>query len=325
VAAPAAAQSVGPWTEAIVSVRDLAGTARLFREAGGWRVTNQGKVTRPELDYWRLPARITASFLRLCAPAAATGCIRFVRFDGTKQRPVRLAARPWDTGGIFSLMIRTDDVQALFDRAISLGWWAESEPIAFSFGGSSLRNVVLTGPHGMNIAAYERVSPPFTAFPLGRMSQAFNSMRMVRDQRASVLFYRDQLGFDAVFDADYKDPAPQPSNFSIPQNLTTNIIRKAAALQPVAGETGRVEVMQFVGLTGKDMAAEASPPNLGILSVRYPVAGLADYRARLARQRVQVAFSAAAVPVPGLGKLDMFAIRDPDGSLTEFYEAGRAP
>jgi catechol 2,3-dioxygenase-like lactoylglutathione lyase family enzyme len=323
-AVPAKAQHIGPWTEAVASVRDLHGAARLFREVGGWRLAGEGEVARSELNYWRLPQRITARFLRLCAPAAASGCIRFVRFEGAAQRPIRLAARPWDTGGIFSLMVRTNDVQALFDRAIALGWWAESEPIAFTFGESRLRNVVLTGPHGINIAAYERVSPPFTAFPLGLISQAFNSMRMVRDQRASLGFYRDRLGFQLVFDSDYRDPAPQASNFSLPQNLTTSVVRRAAALQPVPGETGRVEVMQFVGLSGKDAAAYASPPNLGLLSVRYPVDGLAKFRQRLAQQQVPLTYAAAAVNVERLGRIEMLAVRDPDGSITEFYEAGRA-
>jgi catechol 2,3-dioxygenase-like lactoylglutathione lyase family enzyme len=220
-------------------------------------------------------------------------------------------------------MVRTDNAQALFERALALGWWAESEPIAFTFGESRLRNVVLTGPHGINIAAYERVSPPFTAFPLGSISQAFNSMRMVRDQRASVSFYRDRLGFQVVFDADYRDPAPQASNFSLPHNLTTSIVRRAAALQPLPGETGRVEVMEFVGLDGKDAAAHASPPNLGLLSIRYPVAGLESYRGKLAGHKVAFSHSASRVAIAGLGQVDLFAVRDPDGALTEFFEAGR--
>jgi catechol 2,3-dioxygenase-like lactoylglutathione lyase family enzyme len=323
-AGPADAQRIGPWTEAVVSVRDFDGTARLLQEVGGWRVERRGKVARSELAYWRLPPSASARFLRLCAPAATTGCVRLIRFNGVAQRPVRLAARPWDTGGIFSLMVRTDNVQALFDRAITLGWWAESEPISFTFGPSRLKNVVLSGPHGINIAAYERVSPPFTAFPLGSMSQAFNSMRMVRDQRASMAFYRDRLGFQTVFDSDYRDPTPQQSNFSLPQNLTTSVVRRAAALQPLPGETGRVEVMQFVGLVGKDAAVHAVPPNLGLLSVRYPVAGLAAYRTRLVQQRVPLAYSAALIPVAGLGRVEMIAVRDPDGAITEFYEAGGA-
>jgi catechol 2,3-dioxygenase-like lactoylglutathione lyase family enzyme len=320
---PAAGQTVGPWTEAVVSVRDPDGASRLFREAASWRVTGRGKLSRAELDYWRLPASASGRFLRICAPAAETGCLRFVRFGGVAQRPVRLAARAWDTGGIFSVMVRSDNARALFDRAIAMGWWAESEPVAFSFGSSSLVNVVLQGPDGFNLAVYERRSPPFTAFPLGAISQGFNSMRMVRDQRAAVRFYREGLGFEPVFDSDYRDPAPGPNNFSLPWNLTTSVVRRASALQPQAGETGRVEVMEFQGLKGRDFSAGARAPNLGVLSVRYPVQGLAAYRRRLAERGVTEAQAAARVPLPGLGTADLVAVADPDGALTEFYEVGR--
>lgn len=322
MAAAAQAPATGAWSEAVVSVRDPDAASRLFREVGGWRVTGRGRVAKAELAYWKLSPEATGRFLRVCAPQADTGCIRFVRVDGAgRQRPVRLAARPWDTGGIFSIMIRSNDAKTLFDKALALGWWAESEPIAFQFGGSDLRNVVLTGPHGINIAVYQRVSPPFTAHPVGLISQAFNTMRMVKDQRASVAFYRDVLGFVTAFDQDYRDPAPQTSNFSLPRNLTPSIVRRAAAMSPGSGEIGRIELMQFVGLDGKDEAAYASPPNLGILSVRYPVADLAAFRAQLAGKGVTPAYEATGVTVAGLGSIEMLAVRDPDGNLTEFYQA----
>lgn len=321
--AAAAEPIAGPWTEAVVSVRDPESSARLFREVGGWRETGRGAVARSELDYWRLPASASAAYLRLCAPEADIGCIRFVRFQKVEQRPIRLATRPWDTGGIFSIMVRSDDVQALYDRAIALGWSAESEPIRFSFGGSDLRNVVLTGPDGVNLAVYERASPPFTAFPLGTISRGFNSMRMVRDQKKAVAFYRDALGFTPVFDADVVDPKPGPNNFSIPQNLVTSIVRRASALQPVPGETGRVEVMQFVGFVGKDVSDRAQPPNLGILSVRYPATSLAAVRRKIGEAGIVPAYQAQGVQVGGLGRVDLLAVRDPDGSITEFYEAAK--
>lgn len=320
----AAAQEVEPWTEAVVSVTDIAAASRLFREAGDWRRTHAGRMARAELDYWKLPAQTRATFERWCAPGTDTGCIRFVRFTGVAQRPVRRAARAWDTGGIFSIMVRSDNVPALFDAAIARGWWAESEPIRFTFGASDLRNVVLTGPHGINLAVYQRVSPPFTAFPVGRISQAFNSMRMVKDRPAARAFYEQKLGFNVLFDSAREPAEPASSNFGIPFNLTPTIKRAAAALQPVAGvETGRVEVMQIEGFTGGDVSAHASPPNLGILSVRYPVRGLAAYRAQLEARGVTIAYAASAVPIGGLGHTDMIAVRDPDGNITEFYEAAK--
>ena len=216
---------VQPWTEAVVSVEDIASAKRLFVELGDWHVTQQGKLDRSELDYWNLPNSVTGDYERVCAPKVHTGCIRFVTFKGIEQRPIRLAARAWDTGGIYSIMVRSDNVPALFDAAIKLGWWAESEPIRFTFGQSDLRNVVLTGPHGINIAVYERISPAFTAFPVGRISQGFNSMRMVKERPKARDFYRDLLGFSVVFDSANEAVEPARSNFGIPLNYTPSIKR----------------------------------------------------------------------------------------------------
>lgn len=319
-AAPVAAQQIEPWSEAVVSVEDIADATKLFREVGGWRVTAKGKMPRTELDYWKLPAKASATFERLCAPNVDTGCIRFIAFKGVGQRPIRRAARPWDSGGIFSIMIRSDNADALFEQALEMGWWAESEPINFDFGGSKLRNVVLTGPHGINIAVYERREPPFTAFPVGRISQGFNTMRMVRDHKTSVDWYREKLGFGLLFNADYLDPAPQVTNFSVPINLSTSIPRRAAVVHPKPGETGRIELMQFVGFDGRDFASHASPPNLGIISVRFPLMDLAAYRTRLEANAVPIAYQAKGVTLKGIGTVNLLAVRDPDGNISEFYE-----
>lgn len=314
---------VKPWSEAVVSVSDLDASSQWLIEHGGWEISAEGKVHRTELDYWGLPKSTSASFRRICAAKANTGCIRYIRFDGVEeQRTIRPAARPWDTGGIFSIMLRTEDAQAAFDAALDLGWWAESQPYRFSFGGSDLVNVVVRGPHGVNYALYEREAPPFDAFPVGHLSQAFNTMRMVKDQPVSLAFYRDKLGFDVLFDAPFTDPEPRSNNFSVPANLATTLIRRAAVAQPVLPEeTGRVEVMQFEGFDGRDFSANASAPNLGILSVRYPVARLDAYQKFLANNQVQPSHSIATVTIDGIGQTKMFAVRDPDGNLTEFYHA----
>jgi len=328
---PESAESYGvaPWTEAVVSVTDLDESTAWLIKDGGWRIVASGAVTRSELEYWKLPKAVSGIFRKICAAHATTGCIRFVRFDGAKdQRPIRLAARPWDTGGIFSIMLRSEDTQGLFDAAIARGWWAESPPYAFSFGTSDLLNVVIRAPHGVNYALYERKSPAFTGFPLGRLSQAFNTMRMVKDQSASLAWYRDRLGMKTLFDAPFTDPEPRANNFSVPANLATTLVRRAAVVQPVlptkdgGGEDGRIELMEFEGFEGRDYSAHASPPNLGILSVRYPVRDLARYRAMLKSNGVTPAYSADAVGVAALGDTlnkDMIALRDADGNLTEFY------
>ncbi|MFK7841566.1 MAG: VOC family protein [Sphingorhabdus sp.] len=320
-AGPASAQKIDAWSEAVVSVRDLEDASRLFIDYGEWKIISEAAMDDSELSYWKLPEEVTGRYRLICAPEAETGCIRFIALKNAGvQKPIRPAARPWDTGGIFSLMIRSDDVDALFDKALAMGWWAESEPYRFSFGASDLNNVVLRGPHGINIAVYERIKPAFTAFPIGKMSQTFNAMRMVRDQKASLKFYREKLGLGLLFDADYLDPEPTMSNFSVPINLSTSIPRRAAVVHHGPGETGRMELMQFVGFEGRDFAKRASLPSLGIISVRYPVTGLADYREQLIKRRVPIAYEANRVAVDKIGVLNLLAVRDPDGNLTEFYE-----
>lgn len=314
---------MSPWTEAVVSVTAFEPVTAVLRHAGHWRLVRSGDVGRGELDYWQLIDQAVAGFELWCAPQADTGCIRFVRFENVDQRPIRPAARAWDTGGIYSIMVRSDNVPALYDKALELGWWAESPPIRFQFGASDLRNVVLTGPHGIHIAAYERITLGFTAFPVGRISQGFNAMRMVRDREAARDFYAETLGFGILFDSTSEPDEPAFSNLSIPYNLTPQVKRTAAALQPAPGETGRVEVMQIEGFTGRDHSSRASPPNLGILSVRYPVRDLAAYRATLEAKGVAIAYEARDVAIEGIGEVDMFAVRDPDGNLTEFFDNGK--
>jgi len=322
LAGSAAENRVAPWTETLVSVSEFEPATRLFRHSGGWSLVNSGEMDESELAYWQLADAASGTFELWCAPKADTGCIRFIRLLGVKQEPIRPAARAWDTGGIYSIMVRSDNVPALYDQALELGWWAESPPIRFQFGTSDLRNVVLTGPHGIHLAAYERITPDFTAFPVGRISQGFNSMRMVRDRPIARDFYRDVLGFDVLFDSDREPPDPAYSNFGIPHNLTPEIVRAAAALQPkLPSETGRVEVMQITGFTGHDHSSRASLPNLGIVSVRYPVRDFVAYRASLTAKGIAFAQEAQDVVIKGIGTVDLFAVRDPDGNLTEFYSA----
>jgi catechol 2,3-dioxygenase-like lactoylglutathione lyase family enzyme len=78
--------------------------------------------------------------------------------------------------------------------------------------------------------------------------------------------------------------------------------------------------MQIEGFTGGDVSAHASPPNLGIISVRYPVRGLPAYRNQLEERGVSIVYAASAVPVGGIGRTSFIAVRDPDGNVTEFYE-----
>lgn len=309
-----------PWQEAMISVRDPDAAARFFVEVGGFEDVARGPLSASEIDYWGLETGAAGEFLLLKAPGSDHGYLRFVRFNGVEQTPVRVGARAWDSGGYFSLMMRARDLDAVYADALALGWMAESEPVRFEFPPSVLANVVLKGPDGINIALYERLEPPLDDFwRFDRLSQPFNAMQMVADIDPADDFFSRVLGMSHFWAGDFVDPVAGPNNFGLPQNLTTEIPRRTRILQPRPGETGRLELMQFVGLDGRDLSDRARPPNLGILSVRYPVE---DVDAALAR--IEAAGGTAwrgpvDLELAPYGSVRVVAVRAPDGAIVELF------
>ena len=317
----------GAWQEAVVSVRDLDAVAAFFEQVAGYETIGGGTVDSGMLAYYRLPAAASARYRLLRKPGTTAGYLRLLRFDNVRQQPIRIGARAWDTGGFFSLMTRGRNLGLLYDEALAMGWHAESEPVQFDFGDIKLRNVVLKGPDGINIAVYERITPPLANWPaFDRLTQPFNAMQMVRDADAAYAFYKEVLGFEVFWRGDYLDPAPATNNFGIPQNLVTEVPRRTAIMYPVPGETGRVEVMQFQGLDGRDVSSRAVPPNLGILSLRFPVGDLDARQRAIKAGGVGAYYRPARLALPPYGDVTMFGVRSPDGALIEFFEqAGEPP
>ena len=309
-----------PWREALISVRNPAEAARFFIEVGGFEVVARGRVDSREIAYWRLGEGVGGDFLLLKAPGTNHGYIRFVRFNAVQQTPVRVGARAWDSGGYFSLMMRARGLDAVYADALALGWMAESEPVRFDFPPSVLGNVVLKGPDGINIALYERIEPPLDAFwQFERLSQPFNAMQMVADIEPADEFFTQVLGMEHFWAGDFIDPVAGPNNFGLPQNLTTEIARRTRILQPQPGESGRLELMQFVGLDGRDLSDRAQPPNLGILSIRYPVPDLDAALESIEAAGGKAWRGPAPLDLPPYGPVRMFALRAPDGAIVEIF------
>ena len=309
-----------PWQEVMLSVRDLDQAARFFIEVGGFETLARGPMSESELAYWQLGSSASAEHLVLRAPGTDHGYLRFVRYQGVEQRAVRVGARAWDTGGYFSIMMRAKELDRVYSDALALGWHAESEPVRFDFPPSVLANVVLKGPDGINIALYERLAPPLDPFwEFKRISQPFNAMQMVADIAPADAFFTGLLGMSHFWADDFLDPEPGPNNFGLPQNLTTQIPRRTRILSPSPGETGRLELMQFVGLDGRDLGDRAAPPNLGIMSVRYEVADADQAHARFAAAGGKAWRAPVSLELLPYGQLRMFAVRAPDGAIVEIY------
>jgi hypothetical protein len=312
------------WSEVVISVLDLEQTARFFTEIGKYEERARGPLDAAELAYWGLPEGASGESLVLAAPGSTHGLVRLVRFDNAgRQEPMRPGARAWDKGCYFSLMIRMKDIHDIYDEAIRLGWWTETPISDLEFGTSKLKVVIFKGPGGLQVQGYERLSPPLPAAipPFERMTQPFNIMQMSKDREQSRKLMQDVLGFDTFFyGPPYTDEQPTFMPLGIPYNLTTSVRYRTGIFYPVAGEFGRMEFIDIMDLQGHDFSDRCKAPNLGLLTIRYPVENAAEAMSAITERGWTVDRALTQASTASIGDIQVFGITSPDGAMIDFYE-----
>ncbi len=314
----------GGWKEAVVSVHDLHFWGEVAQHDLAWTLGHRGAVARDQLKAWGLPDHVSAEEALYHCGDEAQGFVRFVAFKGAKQERIRAGAMPWDTGGIFSLMLRARNLVTVKDSLLDRGFTMVADPVTFDYNGQILTNIIFRGPDGVSFGVYERVNPPLTGWGhVRRFSQPFNCMQIVRNRDATRNFHRDVLGFGAFVDNDARNPTPSDSNFGFPKNLTTQYTTKAAIMHPRGKldakerDNGRVELIEWDGFEGRDLSARAVAPNLGALMLRWCVADAAAACQAIAAKGIEIYRPATMVIVEPYGTLTTFSIRTPDGVIYE--------
>ncbi len=313
------------WHEAMLVVSNLDHTRRFLIAVAGWIAYREGPIDDTHLAYFDLDRPgATGRYALMRSPDSSRGWVRLVEYRGLPSRMIRAHAQPWDTGGIFSLMTRSADARRNLADAEQLGWLAYSEPYDFRFGKLALRNVILRGPDGVNLAVYEWLEPRRDDLPIaGAVTHPFNSMQMVRDLATARRFYVEKLGFDVIAEGEFLDPAPRPTNFGLPLNYATRIPRAYCILVPGGADpaAGRVELMAFPGFQGRDLAGKVAAANRGILSLQFPVTHLDDILARLDSAGIQPVHGPGRLPLPPFGSVPAVTIATPDGAWLTWFEA----
>ncbi len=313
------------WLEAVISVSNAEPMRRFATEVAGWRVAHRGTMAR-DLERFYLGATSGGAPVRemVITDATATpGHLRLVAFARREARQIRWAAQPWDTGGLLSLMTRSNATDAVYRAAQRLGWSAYNEPVVLELrdSGVTLTNVILRGPDGVNISVYERLAPrlPDEA-DLRRLRRPFNAMQTVRDIVRARDFYERVLGFELVNGGEFINERRGPNNFGMPADVVARHPIPFAIFGPRRDGPTQIEVVELRGMQGRDLAARAVPPNLGLLALRFPVRKLADTEQRLARAPWPLERPATVATLAPYGRVRMLAVRSPDGTWLEFFE-----
>jgi len=309
------------WTEAVLSVTDIQRHLSFFTDIAGWELLEQGEVDPQLIKLWELPETASARFAIVRNPGSTRGYIRLLQFSGVEQKIIRSNTQSWDSGGIFDLNVRVNNMEKKFSQMSALGWQATSDPVQFSFGPYVVKEWIVRGPDGLTFALIERVKPNLEGWPhLKEFSRTFNSTQIVRAMAPALDFYTNVLGFKTYLEHRGTSKKPGPNVLGLPHNLSTDIPREVYILHPKGHNEGSVELLSFDGATGRDLAERATPPNIGLLMLRFPVTDTAALAAHLKRHNTPWVSSVISANLPPYGQAKLLATRAPDGTWLEFYQ-----
>ncbi|MEM9687359.1 MAG: VOC family protein [Bacteroidota bacterium] len=307
------------FQEVVFSVADLEEASKTYQEVAGWEILYSGVVSATQLAAWQLPDTARAHEMVLHNPGDREGFLRLVQFGNVPQRQIRSSAQPWDAGGIFDINVRIVHMDSTFYELQSRGWNAYHDPVAFKFGKFHVEEVLVRGHDGVVLAMIQRHAPPLEGYPnLKKMSHIFNATQIVTDIDKSLDFYMNGLGFKMYMQHKGASTAPGENVLGLPYNLTDDYERSVCILHPEGTNFGSVELLQFHGISGKDHAAFAVPPHLGILMQRFPVANIAVFSKKIQERGIVIRQPVTTLELPPYGKVKSLAVQTPDGAWLEF-------
>lgn len=312
---------ISGWREAALSVSDIDAWITQWAPTAGHEVIYRGEPDPLWFKIWQLPDSARAEEALLRNPGTESGYLRLIEFQGVAQQQMRSNGQTWETGGWFDINARVVNLDETFRALQSRGWQGFADPVSMTFGPFKVSEWLARGPDGVVIALIERVAPPLTDWPqLKTVSRLFNSTQIVADIEASYAFYVDTLGFKVYLEMNGPSDKPGPNVLGMPHNLNDRISRRVYIVHPEGGNDGSVELIEFDGLAGRDFSTQTRPPNLGVMSLRFPVEHVEDLASELAAKGVTILSAPRRVVMQPYGERTVFVVRGPNGEWLEFFE-----
>ncbi len=312
---------ISGFDEAVIIVRSAEPHLACWRDVGGWVLQQQGEVDVRLLRAWGLPQAVGQEW-RLGHPDGSTGHVRLMQLQHAgAQTDMRPDDQCWDTGGIFDLNVRVRDVAAQSAALHALHWHGASPPIRWDFGGLVVKEWLTRGPDNVRLALIERIEPPLPDAdqPEG-FGPVFNSSQIVRDMDAALAFYCGVLGFQRAVSFKSEAFAAAANVLGLPPGLAPQAGLDLHIVHPKGLKEGSMEIVSVTGADGLDLAATATPPNFGMAVLRHHVRGVNVLARHLSQHGWPLAMPLTRVMLAPYGKVDLLAVRAPDGAWLEFYE-----
>ena len=304
-----------------VSAASMPREMAVWRDLFGWNVRHDGQLSPEQLQFWHLEKPIAGSEILCGFQGADYGLLRLVNFTNCEQQIVRSGAHIWDTGGIFDFDLRVADMQKTYNDLVNLGWHVFGEPIELRIGPFVLNEALLFGPEAAGLALVDRIEPPLSKETAqnGILGTIYLSVTVAKNIAETAQFLTETLAFTELERLTVQPAAPEPTVFRLPWNLATQVPVHLGGFSPTGTRETIIEVFQFEGLYGEDRSKRAIPPNRGLLMYRFPVEGIDEYFAHVAR-RTTITTPLQTLSIQPYRTVQAFAVRSPNGVWFEFFE-----
>jgi hypothetical protein len=312
------------WREAVIIVPDPAPWIETLTQTGGWEVAAHGGPDDGLNEFWNLPAAARTEQVLMRDAGTRKGYIRLVRVAGAAQQQIRPDDQAWETGGVSALDLRVADLAATRDALHARGWRAPSDPVRYKAYGVEDIQWAPISPDGVRLSFIQRIAPPLQGWSeLKRWSRAASAAIPTKNINAGQAFFATALGM-CLAGRTNTIGGDGPNVMGLPWAFERTLAIDIRGFAAGPEGDSAVELISMPQAAGRDYAAAAHPPNLGIAALRVLVPDVHAAVARLAVRGIVSVCPVASLRIAPYGACRAFSVSGPDGVRLELFDVGMA-
>jgi hypothetical protein len=312
------------WREAVVIVPDPKPWIETLTRVGAWEVVHDGREDQALNRFWSLPVGASGRQVLMRNRGTRTGYLRLVRLSGVDQALIRPDDQAWDVGGIQALDLRVVDIEATRTALHARGWRAPAEPVRYKAYGVEVIQWAPSSPDGVRLSFIQRIAPPLVGWAeLKAWSRVANAAVTVDDMAKAQAALGGVVGMTAVSRTNTvggDGPNVMGLPFAFARTTPVQIVGYGGA--PVGD--GAVELIALPEARGRNFAANAHPPNLGIAALRVAVEDAAATARDLQARGVVADSPVQNLVIAPYGPCTAFAFTATDGVRLEVFSSLKA-
>jgi len=257
-----------------------------------------------------LPPDAIAAQLLVRTPKARSGWLHFVQF-AAPAAPVRADSQPTDLCPK-NIDVNCLDMPARYAELAAAGYRFRSAISDYEVAGMQAREVQMPAHDELNVVLIE-----VDDWPVQLSAQQYGAVTSfvatVPDTAAEAEFYRALLGLDELLVHRITGPAIEK---------VVGLPAGSALHMRLLGDPdevyGRVELIAYEQMAGRNLYPRAIPPALGILGCRFRCDDLSQLRDRAARLGIPVTECGTYELI--FGRVELIRLSSPAGLVLEIFE-----